>query len=127
MKTNIKDIEKNLPPKRKSLLYSLRDNNWRVIEVNDECYHECDWSFDQRWIIESKRENYGFLIHLWFLKYVGIYDGLDNVLATKIDVDNTINMINPYSHDFPVLYFDGNRYEYQLNKFINRIHKLRIK
>lgn len=114
----IEHIEKQLPPKRKELLYAIRENNWEVIEINDEY---SDWAYDEKWIVQSTRENFGFLIQLWFFKYNGIYDGMDRVVATNIDSEEP----NAYC-GVPAIEFDGKKFELQLSYFLNQIHNLRI-
>ena len=114
----IEIIEKHLPSKRKELLYYLRENNWKVVEINDEY---SDWAYDEKWIVESTRENYGFLIQLWFFKYNGIYDGMDRVVATKID------STQPHAYcGTPSVEFDGRKFEAQLFYFLQQIHDLRL-
>ena len=116
----IEDIEKHLPSKRKALLYSLRENNWEVVRIDDE---GSDWGYDQKWVIESTRENKGFIMELWFFKYDGLYDGMDRVVAT------------PYNAEQPHIYsdgtelsieFDGRKFEKQLSTFIDLIHQTRL-
>ncbi len=114
----ITDIEKNLPPKRKTLLYNLRKNNWEVVKISNDF---SDWIYDEKWIVESTRENKGFQIQLWFFKHNGLHDGVDNVQFTKIDDE----MPNPYGERENSIYFDGRKFEYQLGSFLENIHILR--
>ena len=55
------ELEKQLEPKRKSVLYALRDNNWDVTGVENEF---SDWALDEKWFIESTRENKGYSLTL---------------------------------------------------------------
>lgn len=119
---NIEHIERQLPSKHKELLYSLRENNWNVIEVNDE-YSDCSchWAYEHKWVVASTRENFGFLIQLWFFKYNGIFDGFDCVVATTLDITDP----DPYCGS-PRIEFEGKKFELQLRYFLNQIHNLRI-
>ena len=74
----IEQIEKHLPEKRKALLRCLRENDWRVIGVDDA---DSDWALEEKWLIESTRENRGAAVTLWFFKHDGRYDGFDRVVA----------------------------------------------
>ena len=49
----IEQIENRLPEKRKALLHCLRANNWTVVGIDDS---ESDWALDEKWLIESTRE-----------------------------------------------------------------------
>ena len=114
----IETIEKYLPPKRKDLLYALRENNWEVIEIKDA---HSDWAYDQQWIIKSTRENKGFTLLLWFFKYDGRYDGMNRVAATPFNASQP----NAYVGDEPSIEFDGRKFEPQLASFIKLIHEIR--
>jgi len=57
----IEEIEKQLPVKRKTLLTRLRENNWKVVNVDGDY---SDWALDEKWLIESVRENKGFRLIL---------------------------------------------------------------
>lgn len=111
-------IEKSLASKRRSLLYCLRENNWDVIEINDDY---ADWAYDEKWVIESTRENKGFTLQLWFFKCEGIHDGMDRVVATLVNEEQP----NAYSGE-PSIDFDGRKFEPQLSSFMNSIQNFRL-
>ncbi|MFO1045365.1 MAG: hypothetical protein U0941_26600 [Planctomycetaceae bacterium] len=54
--TPIEQVENRLPEKRKALLHHLRANDWNVVSVDDT---ESDWALNEKWQIESTRENKG--------------------------------------------------------------------
>ncbi|MBS9768268.1 MAG: hypothetical protein KGV44_12140 [Flavobacteriaceae bacterium] len=115
----IEEIEKHLPSKQKSLLFKLRENNWKVVEINDDY---SDWCYEKKWIIESVCENKGFQIQLWFFNHGGLYDSVDRVECTKIDTEQP----NYYggNEDFTI-WFNGRKFEQQLKLFVENIHILR--
>ncbi|TCI84852.1 hypothetical protein [Tenacibaculum sp. M341] len=122
MEKSIESIEKQLPPKRKNLLHLLRHNDWEVIEISYDCHSDnYYWAFDQKWIIESRRENYGFTLDLTFYKYNGLYDGVDEVIVTLQNINNTS------IDELASITFDAKKYEIQLNYFLDQINKLRRK
>ena len=107
----ISEIEQTIPTNRKILLYCLRENNWDVVGVYEE---PPDVLLEQVWYIESLKENRGFYLELKFLKYVGLYDGVDRVEVLFEDKEIEID-------------FDANRFEEQLAYFCKTIHSFRIK
>lgn len=117
MKT-IEEIEKGLPTSYKTVLYGLRENNWDVISIDDD---NSDWALDHKWIIQSTRENKGFILVLYFFKYEGLYDETDCVIATQ---ENEAEP-SPYYGDISID-FDRKHFQKQFDQFLISIHKLRI-
>ena len=117
----IEDIEKHLPPKRKVILHCLRANDWNVFEVSDE---GTDWALDQKWLIESTRQNKGATLVLWWFEYNGEYDGMDRVVATLPDA----SVPSPYAggDDLVSLDLDSGRFQQTLKLFMTSLHELRI-
>lgn len=115
---HIEQIEKHLPEKRKALLRCLRTNNWEVVGIDDT---ESDWALDEKWLIESTRENKGATLTLWMFKYDGLYDGMDRVVATPRDASQP----NAYG-GAPSIEFDSRRFEKQLEAFMASLHLYRI-
>lgn len=115
----IEHIEKHLPEKRRALLHCLRAHNWNAVEIDDT---ESDWALDEKWLIESTRENKGAALTLWMFKYDGLYDGMDRVVATPRDSPQP----NAYG-GAPAIEFDGPRFEKQLDAFIASLHEYRIR
>ena len=111
----IEQIEKHLPDKRKMLLRSLRTHNWDVVSVDDD--NVDDWALDQRWLIESTRENKGVRLTLWFFKYDGLEDGLDRVVPS---IDHSANP-GAYVGE-PSIEFGLRKFEKQLHQFIDELH-----
>ena len=115
---NIEQIEKHLPEKRKALLHCLRANNWKVVAIDDA---ESDWAFDEKWLIESTRENKGAALTLWMFKHDGLHDGMDRVVATPRDASQ------PCAYGgTPSIEFDSRRVEKQLDVFMASLHEYRI-
>lgn len=114
----IEHIEKQLPEKRKALLHSLREHNWKVVGIDDA---DPDWALDQKWLIESTRENKGAGLTLWMFKSDGIHDGMDRVLATVRDAPEP----NAYGGT-PSIEFDAGKFESQLDVFMTSLHKYRV-
>ncbi len=115
---HIGQIEKHLPGKRKALLQCLRANNWRVVGIDDT---ESDWALDEKWLIESTRENKGAALTLWMFKYDGLYDGMDRVVATLRDA----SLPSAYGGS-PSIEFDSRQFEQQLDVFMASLHEYRI-
>ena len=114
----IEEIEKQLPVKRKTLLIRLRENHWKVVNVDSDY---SDWALDDKWLIESVRENKGFRLILWFFKYDGKHDGMDRVVATLVKSGQP----DAYGGQ-PSIEFDGRKFERQLKIFMEALHSLRI-
>ena len=110
--------EKHLPDKRKALLHSLREQNWKVVGVDDA---DSDWAYEEKWLIESIRQNKGAQLVLWFFKYDGIHDGLDRVVATLPDASQP----SAYGST-PAIEFDTRKFEKQLGEFMSSLHEYRI-
>ena len=115
---SIEEIEKHLEINRKTLLFSLRDNNWAINGVEEECSR---WDLDEKWFIQSERENKGFSIELLFCKHDGIHDGINQVVALLPSEP----IPEPYGGN-TVLYLDGRKFENRLKEFLNVIHQFRI-
>ncbi len=114
----IEHIEKQLPDKRKALLHSLREHNWKVVGIDDA---DSDWALDEKWLIESTRENKGVGLTLWMFKYDGIHDGMDRVVATARDAPEPI----AYGGT-PSIEFDARKFERQLDVFVTSLHEYRV-
>jgi hypothetical protein len=114
----IENNEKHMPAKRKSLLIKLREHNWKVLGVDDK---DSDWALDEKWLIESTKENQGFTLELWLFKYDGKHDGMDRVVAKTVDSPDP----GPYSGT-PSIELDGRKFEKQLKLFMESLHKFRI-
>lgn len=115
---HIESIEKHLPDGRKALLHCLRAHNWEVVGIDDT---ESDWALDEKWLIESTRENKGAALTLWMFKYDGLHDGLDRVVATPRDAPQP----SAYGAT-PSIEFDSRRFEKQLEAFMASLHEYRI-
>jgi len=115
---HIEQIEKHLPEKRKALLLCLRANNWKVVGIDDT---ESDWALDEKWLIESTRENKGAALTLWMFKFDGLHDGMDRVVATPRDASQP----SAYGGT-PSIEFDSRRFERQLEAFMALLHEYRI-
>lgn len=114
----IEQIEKHLPEKRKALLHCLRANNWKVIGIDDT---ESDWVLDEKWLIESTRENKGAALTLWMFRYDGLHDGMNRVVATAPDASQP----SAYGGTLAIE-FDSRRFEKQLEAFMASLHEYRI-
>ena len=114
----IEHIEKQLSDKRKALLHSLREHNWKVVEIDDA---DSDWALDEKWLIESMRENKGAELTLWMFQSDGIHDGMDRVVATISDAREP----NPYGGT-PSIEFDTRKFERQLDVFMTSLHNYRV-
>jgi hypothetical protein len=114
----IDQIEKHLPEKRKALLHCLRAHHWEVVGVDDE---ESDWALDERWLIESTRENRGAALSLWFFRYDGLHDGMDRVVAVLRDAPQP----SAYGGT-PSIEFDRGGFEKRLEAFMVSLHRYRI-
>ncbi|MDA7493006.1 hypothetical protein N8510_02805 [bacterium] len=114
----IEHIEKQLPDKRKALLRSLREHNWKVVEIDDA---NSDWALDQKWLIESTRENKGGALTLWMFKYDGIHDSMDTVVATARDA----RAPNAFGGT-PSIAFNARKFEGQLDVFMTALHMHRV-
>ncbi|HYF48443.1 MAG TPA: hypothetical protein VEJ63_03505 [Planctomycetota bacterium] len=125
---SIDEIEKHLPPKRKVLLHALRKHNWEVIGVDDSALN---WALDMKWTIQStlkwsiqsNRENKGATLILWFFKHDGMHDGVDRVAVTTRDAPQPSTYGGGGE---PELYFDGRRFEVQLQTLIASLHTYRV-
>ena len=115
--TPIEQVENRLPEKRKALLHHLRANDWNVVSVDDT---ESDWALNEKWLIESSRENKGATLTLWFFKYDGVHDGIDRVVATSFEASKP----NAYGGT-PSIEFDARQFERQLDCFIEALHDFR--
>ena len=115
---HIDQIEKHLPDKRKALLHSLREHNWKVVGVDDA---ESDWALDEKWLIESKRENKGVGLTLWMFRFDGIHDGMNRVVETPRDVAEP----SAYSGT-PAIEFDARKFDRQLDCFMDALHEYRM-
>lgn len=113
----IEQIEKHLTEKRKALLHCLRANNWKVVGVDDT---DSDWVLDEKWLIESTRENKGAALTLWMFKYDGLHDGTDRVVATPRQASEP----NSYGGT-PAIDFDTRKFERQLDSFMVALHEFR--
>jgi hypothetical protein len=113
----IEHIEKHLPNKRKALLHCLRAHNWHVVGFEDA---ESDWALDEKWLIESARENKATSLILWMFKYDGVHDGIDRVVATPRDASQP----SAYGGT-PSIEFDTRRFETQLEAFMASLHEYR--
>ena len=114
----IEQIEKHLPEKRKALLHCLREHDWIVAGIDDE---DSDWALDEKWLIESTRENKGAALTLWMFKYDGLHDGLDRVVATPRDRPEP----DAYGGT-PAIEFDARKFEIQLEPFMTSLNEFRI-
>ena len=115
---DIEEIEKHLETNRKTLLFSLRKNNWTVSGVEEICSR---WDLDEKWFIQSARENKGFSIELLFCKHDGLHDGINKVLALQPSEP----IPEPYRGE-TFLHLDGRRFENRLEDFLNVLHQFRI-
>ena len=114
----IEHIEKHLPDKRKALLHSLREHNWKVVGIDDS---DSGCALDEKWLIESTRENKGAALSLWMFKYDGVHDGMDRVVAIPRDVPEP----NAYGGT-PSIEFDARRFEKQVEAFMVSLHEYRV-
>src|SRR5262249_39623132 len=114
----IEQLEKPLPDKRKALLHRLRAHDWEVIAVDDE---DSDRALDEKWLIESTRENKGAALALWFFKYDGLYDGMDRVVAAPPEAPQP----SAYGGT-PSIEFDLRGFEKRLDAFMASLHCYRI-
>ena len=114
----IEHVENHLSDKRKALLHSLRTHHWEVVGVDDA---DADWALDEKWLIESNRENRGVAMALWLFQYDGVHDGVDRVVATT----GHDTPPDPYGGT-PAIEFDTKRFDDQLDAFLAALHEYRL-
>lgn len=112
-------VENNLTPKRKKLLHTLRENYWELIDFDEA---EKDWVFDCKWIIESRRENYGKILFLYFFLNYHQHEEIDQVVAAYPDGA----IPDAYSSENAMDFRKG-KFEKDLKSFVKILHELRTR
>lgn len=113
----IESVEKHLPQQRKVLLHSLRSQGWEVMWTDDS---DASWSLQEKWSIESTRENRGIALSLWFSKNDHIYEEEDEATATP--AGQKLGELTPIAS----VSFRRKQFDKQLILFMEAIHQYRI-